>query len=114
MKLQDAFVAERGTVVGNWTMIGYNMPASQNFDFNGAISSETTALQGLGKTEGWAASNKAKLNDCPTGKNWIVYVQEADAADASKGSPIKYTAEYDATNETNCKTLTPNFVNIGK
>lgn len=113
VKLQDAFVAERGTVVGNWTMIGYNMPTSQNFTFNGAISSETTALQGLAKTEGWAASNKAKLNDCPTGKNWIISVQEAPAADAAKGSPIKYTAEYDGTNGTNCSPLTPNFTSIG-
>jgi prepilin-type N-terminal cleavage/methylation domain-containing protein len=113
VKLQDAFVAERGTVVGNWTMIGYNMPTSQNFSFAGAITSETTALQGLGKTEGWAASNKAKLNECPTGKNWIISVQEASTENAAKGSPIQYTAEYDATNETKCKTLTPNFSSIG-
>ncbi|WP_288799645.1 prepilin-type N-terminal cleavage/methylation domain-containing protein [uncultured Fibrobacter sp.] len=113
VKLQDAFVAERGTVVGNWNMIGYNMPTSQNFEFVGAISSETTALQGLAKTEGWAASNKAKLNDCPTGKNWILSVQEAPAADAAKGSPIKYTAEYNNANSANCSPLTPNFASIG-
>ena len=114
VKLQDAYVAESGVYVGNWTMIGYNMPESSNFTFAGAISSETTALAGLGKTEGWAASNKAKLNDCPTGKNWTVSVQEATSADASKGSPIKYTAEFDATNKTKCETLTPNFTNVGK
>ena len=113
VKLQDAFVAERGTVVGNWTMIGYNMPTSQNFTFAGPITSETTALQGLGLTEAWNASNKAKLNDCPTGKNWIISIQEAPATDAAKGSPIKYTTSYNSTNEANCKTLTPNFSSIG-
>ena len=114
VKLQDAYVAESGTKVGNWTMIGYNMPNSQNFNFAGAITAETTALAGLGKTEGWAASNLAKLNDCPTGKNWIISIQEATATDAAKGSPIKYTAEFDATNKNNCKNLTPNFESIGQ
>lgn len=114
VKLQDAYVAESGVYVGNWTMIGYNMPTSTNFDFNGAISSETTALKGLGKTEGWAASNKAKLNDCPAAKNWTISVQEATASAASKGSPIRYTAELVATNKELCKNLTPNFENVGK
>ncbi len=114
MKLQDAFVAESGIYVGNWTMIGYNMPKSKNFDFVGAISSDTTKLVGLGKTEGWSASNQAKLNDCPVGKNWIVSVEEASTGDASKGSPIKYTAEFDATNKSNCQSLTPNFEDVGK
>ena len=113
VKLQDAYVAEAGVYIGNWTMIGYNMPKSQNFNFTGAITSETTKIEGLAKTEGWAASNIAKLNDCPAGKNWIMSVQEAPAGNAAKGSPVKYTPEYDATNGTKCSPLTANFTSIG-
>lgn len=115
VKLQDAYVAEAGTAIGSWTTIGYNMPQSNNFEYKDELTtSGTVAITGLTQTLAWSAKNNAKLNDCQADKNWQLSVAEASAADASKGSPITYTAEYLAANANNCKALTPNFENIGK
>ena len=117
VKLQDAYVAESGTYVGNWTMIGYNMPQSNNFNYTGAIQTNTLALAGLQATEGWSATNKAKLNDCAANSKWSIQVEEAQTANAAKGSPISYTAATPAATNgstSDCSQLTPNFTFIGQ
>lgn len=117
MKLQDAYVAEKGTKAGIWANIGYNMPASTNFTYTGSMTADVN-LEGLSKTEGWKAVNKAKLNDCNKDSEWTISIAEASNDDASKGSPIAYIAETpddtkgeDSTNG-NCASLTPNFTNL--
>lgn len=116
--MQDAYVAESGTYVGNWTMIGYNMPQSNNnFNYTGAIQTNTLALAGLQATEGWSATNKAKLNDCAANSKWSIQVEEAQTANAAKGSPISYTADTPAatnSSTSDCSQLTPNFTFIGQ
>ena len=115
MKLQDAYVAEKGTFAGTWTNIGYNMPASTNFDYSGALAADV-ALEGLTKTKGWSAKNNAKLNDCNKESEWKISIAEASNDDASKGSPIAYFAETpdnaEGSTNGNCASLTPNFTNL--
>ncbi|SHL10703.1 type IV pilin protein [Fibrobacter sp. UWEL] len=115
VKLQDAYVAEAGTYIGNWNMIGYTMPKSNNFSYtDGFEGKATTALKGLVATQGWSATNAAKLNDCQSGENWVITVAE-NKTSASTGNPIVYAAGYkDASATSTCSPLTPNFANIGK
>ena len=35
IKLQDAYVAETGVYYGSWELIGFTMPTSSNFDYDG-------------------------------------------------------------------------------
>ena len=118
MKLQDAYVAESGIYVGNWTTIGYNMPGSNNFTYEqGEVTASTTALKDLSAKSGWTATNNAKLNDCAANSKWTITIAEAGNADASKGSPITYNATTPAKGEndtSDCAALTPNFTKIGK
>ena len=119
VKLQDAYVAETGTTVGDWAKIGYNMPGSNNFTYEEDAlkggSALLTALGNLGKI-GWKTSNKAKLNDCPANSLWTITLKEASPDESTKGNPIAYTAANPATgtNGENCAGLTPNFTSIGK
>ena len=117
VKLQDAYVAESGIYVGNWTTIGYNMPGSNNFTYaQGQTTAQTVALAGLRAQTGWTATNKAKLNDCAASSVWQITIAEADNGNASKGSPIAYNATTpSATNNAgDCAALTPNFTKIGQ
>ena len=118
VKLQDAYVAESGIYVGNWTTIGYNMPGSNNFTYEqGATTAQTTALAGLQAQTGWTATNNAKLNDCAASSVWQITIAEAGTADASKGSPITYDATTPVKGKgdtSDCAALTPNFTKIGK
>ena len=111
VKLQDAFVAEEGTVVGNWGKIGYTMPSSNNFAYTESdLSGGTTTLAGLDKKVGWTASNKAKLNDCAKDGTWDIKLSEG--TEASKGNPVIYTPVI--TDSATCSPLTANFYNIGR
>ena len=49
MKLQDAYVAEKGTYIGSWKAIGYADPASTVFTYSGFNSGADIALA-TGKT----------------------------------------------------------------
>ena len=115
VKLQDAYVAESGTKVGTWTTIGYNMPASKNFTYTGPMEADAT-LEGLSATIGWQAQNNAKLNDCNKNSAWTIKVAEAGNSDATKGSPIAYTAEVPTATADDgngaCGSLTPNFTTL--
>ena len=74
MKLQDAYLSEASTYVGNWVKIGYNMDASNNFTYTEPVASgwdnNTVALATFSGKVGWQASNNANLNDCSKGGTW--------------------------------------------
>ncbi len=107
VKLQDAFVSESGTTVGNWTKIGYTMANSASFNYTqGGLSAGTTALEGLDATSGWVATAIAKLNDCKAQATWTINVKE-NKSGAGAGGPVLYQAAY--SDEPNCSPLTPNF-----
>ena len=120
VKLQDAFVAERGIYVGSWTMIGYNMPKSNNFSYTDPeLSGGTTNVQGLSNKKGWQAANNAKLNDCAANSTWTISLSEASAAAATAGTPIAYSAAIaqaasGSTAGADCSALTPNFTSVAK
>ena len=113
VKLQDAFVAENGVYVGNWTKIGYNMPGSNNFTYTEEeLSGGTTDLATLtSDKKGWGAKNNAKLNDCVKDSQWVIKLK-ANSTGAANGNPIAYTAEVPSA--TGCDALTPNFEKIGQ
>ena len=118
VKLQDAYVAEMGTVVGDWAAIGYNMPGSNNFTYEeDALKGGSALLTELGSSGkiGWKAKNNAKLNDCTKDSQWQITLKEASQAESTKGNPIAYDAATPAATSTaNCAGLTPNFTAIGK
>jgi len=112
VKLQDAFVAEEGIVVGDWVKIGYTMPSSNNFSYTETdLKGGSAALKDLADKKGWTATNLAKLNDCAASNNWNIYL--AEGSDAAKGNPVTYTPKVES-DSTNCLPLTPNFKNIGR
>ena len=123
VKLQNAFVAEKGAYVGSWFSIGYSGPGtttsgnsgsgkagesvSSNFTYAGGSSfkADTTAIPATA-TEAWTASNRAKLNDCIAGKNWIMSVSSGTSA-----GELTYAPTF-GTGGDNCKVLTPSFDQI--
>lgn len=121
VKLQNAYISETGTKVGNWYLIGYNGPgewvsgseAKSKKDAAGASTESTnfTYVDELApadvipqtETPALKISNKAKLNDCEAGENWKLGLKAASTgADAGE-------ATYSATVESGCDALTPNF-----
>ena len=120
MKLQDAHAAETGAV-GTWKMIGYIAPGSKQgnsteaysttvFDYTnkfGGANGETTMVGQLSNdTEGWRATAKTALNDCPISSYWYINMSKGGT-----GATVKYDAKL--SDDSNCKTLTANFGNIG-
>lgn len=123
MKLQNAYISEKGDSVGNWYKIGYNGPGewttsattvttakgaatkSTNFTYTDGLA--PAQLSGLGETVALTIANIAKLNDCAAGDNWTVSIKAADAASAA-GEAV-YTSEIKGTG---CDALTPNFAAI--
>lgn len=103
IKLQDAFVSEKGTVIGGWKIIGYNMAASSNFTYGGKIDASETSI-GSGLTDGWHAEAVATLNDCKSGK-WQLDVSQ----NGSTGGNVMYDASITGGASGDCITLTPNF-----
>lgn len=111
VKMQQAYVSE-AMAIGNWAIIGYKAPgqgnATTNFAYNdnGTYTNNTAAI--AGPVVGFAAANKAKLNDCGASvvadPNWSVSV-----AETSSGS-----GEVAFTSTTKCTDLTPTFKTIGK
>lgn len=122
VKLQNAFVAEKGDTLGNWFLIGYSGPgttttsgtatkasvtASTNFVYTGEITQATVASTTA--LVGWKAANKAKLNDC-TGDgstyNWSLTVAQNSSAAAGE---LVYAS---GTVPADCAVLTPSFAQI--
>lgn len=118
VKLQDAYVAEKGTRVGTWKEIGYLMNNSSNFYYCDASScAKGDNSTGYGKqTEvtayvaNWAATSIATLNDCAAGKSWTLLTSQ----NGSAGGMVKYEAKVDGSqDQTNdCLVLTPNFLKL--
>ena len=106
VKLQDAYVAEKGTVVGSMKAIGYSVPTSTVFTYSGFTSGDDVAITS-GKTEAWKATAGATLNDCVSGV-WRLDI----SANSSSGGAVTY--EPKVSDLSNCQQpLTPNFCNIG-
>ena len=121
VKLQNAYIAETGNMLGNWFYIGYKGPgdvtsagskttaetsASTNFVYTGAITG-TVALSSNGAI-GWKAANKAKLNDCAgdgATYNWQISVAEGSAAGEATYTPS-------VPGGADCEVLTPSFASI--
>ena len=111
VKLQDAFVAEVGTGIGNWKKIGYSMANSAAFTYSGyvdnAANDGTTALES-GVTAAWTATAVGALNDCLANSLWGLNV----VANTDAGGAAQYTAYITTTSKggvSDCETLTPNF-----
>ncbi len=123
VKLQNAYISEKGDSVGNWYKIGYNGPGewtvsattvtsqagakttSTNFTYTDGLA--PAQLSGLGETVALTIANIAKLNDCAAGDNWTVSIKAADENSAA-GEAV-YTSEIKGTG---CDALTPNFAAI--
>lgn len=129
VKLQDAYAAESGAV-GTWAKIGYigagtKVGATKSnttvFDYEDLLASASAINDGsimIGNvssaTDGWNAKNKTALNDCKIQSEWKIQVT---GGSASNGSTVVYTTVVTAGNsgsDDDCKSLTPNFENIGK
>ena len=119
MKLQDAYVAEKGTTVGNWKQIGYVMKNSSNYYYCGASASAQTCddAAGYGSTSTttydayvayWTASSKATLNDCQANSVWSL----TTSANGSSGGMVLYAAAVTGGPDGNCDVLTPNFLKL--
>ncbi len=121
MKLQNAYISEKGDEVGNWYLIGYNGPgewtsaASTNTNTKGAATKSTnfTYTDGLAPqalsslTEATTAltiANINKLNDCAAGNNWTVAISAGAEGTAAGEAVYKSTVA-----GTGCTALTPNF-----
>lgn len=107
MKLQDAFVAEVGTGIGNWTKIGYKMDNSSAFTYGGFKTGGTdgTVLLTAGQESAWTATAIGALNDCIAGSVWSLDVD----ANASAGGVATYTAKITNNANNECDVLTPNY-----
>ncbi len=124
VKLQNAYISEKGDSVGNWYKIGYNGPGewkvsattktsedgaqteSTNFTYTDGLAPKQ--LTGLAETVALTIANRAKLNDCAVAaNNWTVSIKAADANSAA-GEAV-YTSKV---NGAGCDALTPNFAAI--
>lgn len=117
VKLQNAFIAEKGDSIGNWFSIGYVGPgetttsvsgsgktggsASTNFTYTGGFADNTMQL--TASKLGWTAENKAKLNDCAASSDWTMTL----APNTSTAGEILYTPAVSGSGE--CEVLTPSF-----
>ena len=113
VKLQDAFVAEKGIRVGNWKEIGYLMKNSSNFYYcdlasgNCAAASNSDGYAAKGTiadnnyVANWQATNIATLNDCAANNNWKLTTSQ----NSTSGGEVLYAASV----TTDCGILTPSF-----
>ena len=116
VKLQQAYYSEANQA-GGWTLIGYMAPSGEKASetVNFAYTPEDIAVtaktedEAASEVTGWAATNKANLNECTAGKNWTITLKKASGT--SKGADLKFTASAGAPG---CVALTPTFSNIGK
>lgn len=109
VKLQDAYVAEKGDTLGTWGAIGYKMQNSASFTYDSVLSAKTAL--GTTAAEVWKATSAVKLNDCAKGKTWSLSAESA-TGDAS-GATVAYTAKVDnATTDNDCSILTPQFYSL--
>ena len=115
VKMQQAYISEAGTVLGNYKIIGYSTPGegskTTNFDYTESTrtwNNNTVALTTTAITNAWQAASRVKLNDCAIGQTWTVSVA------ASSTNAGEATFEAAVPSGTGCDALTPSFKNIGK
>lgn len=121
VKLQQAYFAEQN-LIGGWTMIGYTAPNNgQTTNFNyGENGAHDTTYTSVSNVIGFAADNRIQLNECDAGTgvtssnatnvssaNWTITVSAATSGSGATGD-VSFVAD------TDCKSLTPSFTNIGK
>ena len=114
MKLQQAYISEAGTVLGNYKIIGYSTPGegnmTTNFNYTEAARTwdkNTVALTTTDIDKAWQAKSRVKLNDCDMGKIWSVSVK----ASSTNAGEATFTAKVPSND---CEALTPSFTKIGK
>lgn len=108
VKLQDAFAAERNAV-GGWKLIGYTVPASNNFSYAGAIGeSVTVEISSSLESVGWQANNKVVLNDCTVSSNAGTCFWDVKLSQGANSGQIAYAACL----TDNAAPLTANFTAI--
>lgn len=111
VKMQQAYVSE-AMAIGNWNIIGYKAPGTNNvttnFTYSGFVNTGTgnTVALSTGQTDAWTAANNAKLNDCTAAVHWDIDIAAAGSSAAA--------GEVSFTSNTSCAELTPNFTSIGK
>ena len=115
VKMQQAYISEAGTVLGNYKIIGYSTPGegskTTNFDYTEATrnwNDNTVALTTTATANAWQAASRVKLNDCAIGQTWTVSV----AASSTNAGEATFTAAVPS--GTGCDALTPSFEKIGK
>lgn len=119
VKLQNAYVAEKGDAVGNWYLIGYNGPGDWSVNANTKTSEAGASTQSTNftytdkvapgaiptaATEALVIHNRAKLNDCVSGDNWKLSMGAGSAA-----GEVSYTPSIVGAG---CAPLTPSFNQI--
>ena len=123
VKLQNAYISEKGDSVGNWYKIGYNGPGewtvsattvtsqagakttSTNFTYTDGLA--PAQLNGLSNKVALTVHNINKLNDCAAGDNWTVSITAG--GDGTAAGEATYASKVEGTG---CDALTPNFAAI--
>jgi len=108
VKLQDAFIAENGDYMGNFTSIGYEMQSTTTFTYASAITAQTVALAST--NDAWKATSNVALNNCASGSKWSLAL-----AKSSTGNGASWTASYtpaSGATEADCSVLTPRFKDL--
>lgn len=117
MKLQDAYISETGTTIGNFAAIGYAMNGetpSFKYEEGGAVTYvANTATLGNGQKL-WKATAKVALNDCKASSEWGLFGTRNE-----KGNGIDWTvgigdgaASASGVLTDACNILTPQFQNL--
>lgn len=110
IKLQDAYISETGTGIGDWKLIGYKMNSTSNFKYyegtteNGETNG-TSVLLSAGKADAWKATNTGALNDCVANSIWRLDVK----ANTTSGGSATYKAGVTGSTGGDCAVLTPSF-----
>ena len=110
IKLQDAYISETGTGIGDWKLIGYKMASNSNFKYyegskEGGEDDGSSVLLSAGKEDAWKAMNTGALNDCIANSTWRLDI----VANTSSGGSATYHAGVTGAKGGDCAVLTPNF-----
>ena len=119
VKLQDAYIAETGTKIGDWTAIGYSMNAeTPSFKYDNATgvtyTNHSTDIP-TADAKLLVITTKVGLNDCGIGSSWVLWAKQNGAgngmnwgASIKKGSVSGSSTDMDG----DCDVLTPQFKNL--
>ena len=119
VKLQDAYVAESGDYIGNWTAIGYSMPSETSaFKFADPYTydDKNSAAVPTSKQLLWSAEAKAALNDCTKGSKWGLFgiSGSGNGLNWDTGIGLGSTAPVAGTLASQCQILTPQFDKLNR